>query len=102
MTRFCFLLVAFALLTATPALAQSAAEYPDDAPNWRPFGDAVFESEGAIEVLDSPLVNMGVGMINDRVIPSDAVIADGKQLLAELHDAFTRDLAEFRASLSGP
>jgi hypothetical protein len=52
-----------------------------------------------LEALDSKLVKMGVGMVNERLVPSDEVLTDAKALLTELHDAFARDLARYKARL---
>ena len=49
MIRFCTALAVLLLLAAVPAAAQtvarSAAEYPDDSPNWLPMDDAVASAQ---------------------------------------------------------
>lgn len=54
-----------------------------------------------VEALDNFLVKMGVGVVNNRVLPDDDVIADGKRFAAELHDAFVKDLTRFQGQLGG-
>lgn len=65
----------------------------------RSDGDAVLSAAGEMEALDNRLVAMGVGMVNERMLPSDAVIADGKRLLTDMHTGFVQDLARFEAQL---
>jgi len=45
MTRFTTTLAVLLLLAAVPAAAQSAAEYPEDSPNWLAMGDAVASAQ---------------------------------------------------------
>lgn len=59
----------------------------------------VLEGDVALDALDSRLVKMGVGMVNERVLPSGEVLEDGKKLVAELHDAFMRDLSRYKGRL---
>lgn len=59
----------------------------------------VLEGSFELDALDSRLVKMGVGMVNDRLMPSSDVIVDGKKILGELHDAFRSDLARYRGRL---
>lgn len=39
-------LAAFLLTVASSAVAQTAAEYPEDSPNWLPMGDAIAAAKG--------------------------------------------------------
>jgi hypothetical protein len=61
----------------------------------------VIETKIELEALDSKLVKMGVGMVNERLIPSGEVLRDAKQLLTGLHDAFVADLSRYKARLGG-
>jgi hypothetical protein len=61
--------------------------------------DGVVEGRFELDALDSRLVKMGVGMVNDRILPSSQVVADGKRILGELHDAFMADLSRYRGRL---
>ena len=60
MTRL-FSVLAALLLMATPVLAQSAAEYPEDAPNWRSFEDAIAaaQTDGDLVLIHSYAVWCG-------------------------------------------
>ena len=60
-------------------------------------GDGVLEASDDLEALDNRLVKMGVGMVNDRKVPDDDVSADDKALASEIHAAFVKDLAHYRA-----
>jgi hypothetical protein len=62
---------------------------------------AVIEWSMELEALDSKLVKLGVGMVNERLMPSDEVLSDAKSLLTELHDAFVSDLKRYGARLGG-
>jgi hypothetical protein len=66
-----------------------------------PAQGGVIEWDMQLEALDSKLVKMGVGMVNERLVPSDEVLTDAKALLTALHDAFISDLARYRARLGG-
>jgi hypothetical protein len=61
--------------------------------------DGVLEGSFDLDALDSRLVKMGVGMVNDRLIPSSEVLADGKKILGEMHDAFMSDLSRYKGRL---
>lgn len=61
----------------------------------------VIETNVELEALDSKLVKMGVGMVNERLIPSGEVLNDAKALLTSLHDAFVADLSRYKARLGG-
>lgn len=61
----------------------------------------VIEWSMELEALDSKLVKLGVGMVNERLMPSDEVLSDAKSLLTELHDAFVSDLKRYGARLGG-
>jgi hypothetical protein len=61
--------------------------------------DGVLEGSFELDALDSRLVKMGVGMVNDRIMPNSEVVADGKRILTELHDAFAADLSRYRGRL---
>lgn len=65
----------------------------------QPGTDAVLEAGGEMEVLDNRLVALGVAMVNERIIPNDAVVSDGKKLLSDMHAAFVQDLQRFEAQL---
>jgi hypothetical protein len=71
------------------------------------IGSEVAGEKGAIstsldvEALDNFLVKMGVGIVNDRVLPDDDAIHEQKALAAELHDAFVRDLTRFTGRVGG-
>ena len=54
-----------------------------------------------VEALDSFLVKMGVGIVNDRVIPDDDAVRDSERLAAALHEAFVRDLKRFQSHVGG-
>jgi hypothetical protein len=54
-----------------------------------------------IEAIDSFLVKMGVGIVNDRVIPDDDAVSDSEKLAGALHDAFVRDLKRFQGRVGG-
>lgn len=62
-------------------------------------GDGVLEGSFDLEALDSGLVKMGVGMVNDRLMPSAAVFDDAKRILGEMHDAFIADLSRYKGRL---
>jgi hypothetical protein len=59
----------------------------------------VIEWNMELEALDSKLVKMGVGMVNERLVPSGEVLTDAKALLTALHDAFVADLSRYKARL---
>lgn len=61
--------------------------------------DGVVEASFELDALDSRLVKMGVGMVNDRVMPDNEVMDDGKKILAEIHDAFMSDLSRYKGRL---
>ncbi|WP_148863783.1 hypothetical protein [Marinobacter fonticola] len=59
--------------------------------------------EGTFEGLDNFLVRIGMGIVNDRVIPDEAVSEELRQLVFDAHEAFSRDLDQFeRLTLSAP
>ncbi|MCH8031497.1 MAG: thioredoxin fold domain-containing protein [Bacteroidetes bacterium] len=45
MTRFSAALAVLLFLAAVPAVAQTAADYPEDSPNWLPMEDAVASAQ---------------------------------------------------------
>jgi hypothetical protein len=61
--------------------------------------DGVLEGSFDLEALDSRLVKMGVGMVNDRLMPNSEVFADAKKFLGEMHDAFMSDLSRYKGRL---
>lgn len=63
--------------------------------------NGVFESASEIEALDSFLVKIGLGMVNDRLIPNDRAFRDVKQFATDLHDAFVRDLSRYASRARG-
>jgi hypothetical protein len=63
--------------------------------------DGVLETGFDIEALDNSLVKMGVGMVNDRLVPRAEVIADSKALLSAIHAGFVQDLARLKTRVSG-
>lgn len=67
----------------------------------QPGGDGVIEAGLDIEALDNYLVKIGVGMVNERLIPSDEVLKDAKGLLTEIHDAFSQDLSRYKSRVGG-
>jgi hypothetical protein len=64
-------------------------------------GQGVFAGSMAVEALDNFLVKTGVGIVNDRVLPSDDASDDNERFAAELHDAFVRDLSKFQTKVGG-
>lgn len=66
-----------------------------------PSGQGVFAGSLAVEALDNFLVKTGVGIVNDRVLPSDDASDDNERFAAELHDAFVKDLGRFQTRVGG-
>jgi hypothetical protein len=64
-------------------------------------GQGVFAGSLAVEALDNFLVKTGVGIVNDRVLPSDDASDDNERFAAELHDAFVKDLYKFQSKVGG-
>lgn len=56
---------------------------------------AQLELAGAFEGLDNFLVRLGMGIVNDRIIPNESVSDDLKQLVFDAHEAFSSDLDQF-------
>ena len=63
--------------------------------------NGVVEVMATAEALDNFLVKIGLGMVNDRLVPNDKAIAQAKQFAADLHDAFVRDLARYATKAKG-
>ena len=55
----------------------------------------VVSCEGAIEVLDSALVSLGMRIVGLQLLPDDAVQADLHRLFAAVHRTFVADLDRF-------
>jgi hypothetical protein len=60
-------------------------------------GNGVLEAGIDVEALDNFLVKLGVGMVNERLLPGDAAVRDAKQFAADVHDGFVSDLVRFAA-----
>ena len=87
MGRF-YLLAALALLLTAPAFAQSAAEYPEDAPNWRSFDDAIAaaQADGDLVLIHSYAVWCGWC----RRLDADTYTDDAVQAYLAEHYEVTR------------
>lgn len=48
------------------------------------------------EALDNAMIRIGVGIVNDRLIPSDVVSGDIRRAFTDVQAAFLRDLNEFK------
>lgn len=66
-----------------------------------PSADGVAELRGEAEALDSFLVKIGLGMVNEKLIPNDKAVREAKQFATALHDAFVRDLARYARKPQG-
>jgi hypothetical protein len=64
-------------------------------------GNGAIDAAIAAEVPDNFMVKIGIGMVNERLLPNDRAIAQAKRFGADLHDAFVRDLAAYAARASG-
>lgn len=56
---------------------------------------AQFDFSAAFEGLDNFLVRIGMGIVNDRIIPDERVSEDLRQLVFDAHEAFSNDLDQF-------
>lgn len=56
---------------------------------------AQLDISGAFEGLDNFLVRIGMGIVNDRIIPDEHVSEDIRQLVFDAHEAFSNDLDQF-------
>lgn len=52
---------------------------------------------GAFEGLDNFLVRLGMGIVNDRIVPDERVSEDIRQLIFDAHEAFSNDLDQFES-----
>ncbi|NNF57879.1 MAG: thioredoxin fold domain-containing protein [Rhodothermaceae bacterium] len=87
MTRL-FSALAALLLIASPVVAQSAADYPDDAPNWRPFEEAIADAQadGNLVLIHSYAVWCGWC----RRLDADTYTDDAVQAYLDEHYEVTR------------
>jgi hypothetical protein len=50
------------------------------------------------DALDNFLVKIGLGMVNERLIPDEKAIDEAKQFAAHAHDAFVQDLGRYEGA----
>ncbi|WP_166260126.1 hypothetical protein [Marinobacter salicampi] len=70
--------------------------------NGDPLRSGRLKAGGAFEGLDNFLVRIGMGIVNDRIIPDDRVSTELRQLVSDANEAFSRDLDLFERLALGP
>ncbi len=65
-------------------------------------GSTRLNAEGSFEGLDNFLVRVGMRIINNRIIPNGSVSEELRQLVYDVHEAFSRDLDQFERISATP
>lgn len=66
-----------------------------------PNGPGVLAITASVEALESFIIKIGGGIITDRLLMNKRAETEAKQLAADLHDAFVKDLARFEKKVGG-
>jgi hypothetical protein len=61
----------------------------------------VIDAGISVEALDNFLVKIGLGMVNDRLVPNERAIEQAKKFGADLHDGFVQDLSRYATKSGG-
>jgi len=64
-------------------------------------GPGVFTVDASLEALESWIIKFGGSVVTDRLIMNERAEDEAKQLIADMHDSFVRDLNRFEKKFGG-